>query len=249
MPGWKRDVGRRLDALIVRTLPDARKAVKWNSPFYGLGGRGWFLTFHVFTRYVKVTFFRGSSLRPLPPVASKDPEARSLHIHEGDWGGQLDEDVLAGWVRQAAAIPGWDPGEKAARKRAPEKRVAGAKGARAGVEEPGDWRRETLSRIRRLIEQADPEAVEEVKWRKPSNSMAGVPVWSHSGIICTGETYKDKVKLTFAKGAALDDPAGLFNSSLEGNTRRAIDIRQGDKVDERAFKALIRAAVGLNTSS
>jgi hypothetical protein len=112
-----------------------------------------------------------------------------------------------------------------------------------------DWRGETLARIRMLIQQADPEVVEEVKWRKPSNSMAGVPVWSHAGIICTGETYKNVVKMTFAKGAALADPSGLFNSSLEGNTRRAIDFHEGDKTDEKALKALIRAAVALNTAA
>lgn len=110
-----------------------------------------------------------------------------------------------------------------------------------------DWRTETLARIRKLIQQADPEAVEEVKWRKPSNP-AGVPVWSHGGIICTGETYKDKVKVTFAKGGSLKDPSHLFNSSLEGNTRRAIDFHEGDKINEKAFKALIHAAVELNTS-
>ena len=112
-----------------------------------------------------------------------------------------------------------------------------------------DWRAATLDRIRTLIHQADPDVVEEVKWRKPSNAMQGVPVWSHAGILCTGETYKSAVKLTFAKGAALPDPSGLFNSSLEGNTRRAIDIHQGDKLDEKAFKALIRAAVALNTAA
>ena len=110
-----------------------------------------------------------------------------------------------------------------------------------------DWRGETLSRIRQLIKAADPEVVEEVKWRKPSNP-SGVPVWSHDGIICTGETYKDKVKLTFAKGASLDDAEGLFNASLDGNVRRAIDIHEGDVIDEEAFKALICAAVALNTS-
>jgi hypothetical protein len=110
-----------------------------------------------------------------------------------------------------------------------------------------DWRGATLARVRVLIKQADPGVVEEVKWRKPSNP-SGVPVWEHDGIICTGETYKTYVKLTFAKGAALEDPAGLFNSGLEGNVRRAIDIREGDKIDEKAFKALIRAAVALNTS-
>ena len=126
------------------------------------------------------------------------------------------------------------------------------KKSKSGVEERkelGDWRGETLARVRMLIQQADPEVVEEVKWRKPSNSMAGVPVWSHAGIICTGETYKNVVKLTFAKGASLQDPAGLFNSSLAGNTRRAIDFHEGDRMDEKAIPALIRAAVALNTSA
>ena len=109
----------------------------------------------------------------------------------------------------------------------------------------GDWRSETLDRMRTLIQQADPEIVEEAKWVKPANP-SGVPTWSHGGIICTGETYKDKVKLTFAKGASLKDPSGLFNSSLEGNTRRAIDIFEGGKIDEQAFQALIRDAVAVN---
>ena len=119
----------------------------------------------------------------------------------------------------------------------------------ARIKKLGDWRGETLARVRSLIKDADPDVVEEVKWRKPSNSMLGVPVWEHDGIICTGETYKEVVKMTFARGAALEDPAGLFNSSLEGNTRRAIDIREGDKIDDKALKALIRAAVALNTST
>lgn len=118
----------------------------------------------------------------------------------------------------------------------------------AKIKELGDWRGKSLSRVRALIKQADPDVVEEVKWRKPSNSMLGVPVWSHDGIICTGETYKDKVKLTFAKGASVDDPTGLFNASLAGNTRRAIDLHEGDDANENAFKALIRAAVALNVS-
>jgi hypothetical protein len=109
------------------------------------------------------------------------------------------------------------------------------------INELGDWRGETLARVRNLIKQADPEVVEEWKWR-------GVPVWEHAGIICTGETYKTIMKMTFAKGASLEDPSGLFNSSLEGNTRRAIDIREGDKIDEAALKALIREAVELNCS-
>jgi hypothetical protein len=118
----------------------------------------------------------------------------------------------------------------------------------ARLRELGDWRGETLARVRALIKQADPNVVEEVKWRKPSNAMLGVPVWEHAGIICTGETYKSVVKLTFAEGAALEDPSGLFNASLEGNTRRAIDFHEGDEIDERALKAVIRAAVALNAS-
>jgi hypothetical protein len=112
----------------------------------------------------------------------------------------------------------------------------------ARIEELADWRGEMLSRLRALIKEADPEVAEEWKWR-------GTPVWSHNGLICTGETYKSVVKMTFAKGASLKDPSGLFNSSLEGNVRRAIDFHEGDKVNERALKALIRAAVALNTSS
>ena len=112
---------------------------------------------------------------------------------------------------------------------------------------PPDWRAALLSTARALIAKADPEVVEEIKWRKPSNP-SGVPAWSHHGLICTGETYKDKVKLTFAKGAALLDPSGLFNSSLDGNVRRAIDIREGETIDEKALTAMIRAAAVLNTS-
>ena len=112
----------------------------------------------------------------------------------------------------------------------------------ARIKELTDWRGETLARVRTLVKQADPEVVEEWKWR-------GVPVWSHAGIICTGETYKSVVKMTFAKGASLEDPSGLFNSSLEGNTRRAIDIHEGEEIDEQALQALIRAAVAVNTSS
>ena len=133
-----------------------------------------------------------------------------------------------------------------------KKRTSGSKEGNGGdspselidarIKELGDWRGETLARVRILIKQADPEVVEEWKWR-------GVPVWSHAGMICTGETYKNIVKMTFAKGASLEDPSGLFNSSLEGNTRRAIDFHEGDEIDEKALKALIRAAVVLNTSS
>lgn len=122
--------------------------------------------------------------------------------------------------------------------------VAGASAAElidARIDELNDWRGQMLARVRMLIRQADPQVVEEWKWR-------GVPVWSHSGIICTGETYKNAVKLTFAKGASLEDPAGLFNASLDGNTRRAIDLHEGDRIDEKALKALVLAAVALNTA-
>ena len=132
-----------------------------------------------------------------------------------------------------------------------QKRKSGSKEGKRGdvpsqlidarIKELNDWRGKALARVRMLIKQADPEVVEEWKW-------GGVPVWEHAGIICTGETYKNVVKMTFAKGASLEDPSGLFNSSLEGNTRRAIDFHEGDKIDEKALKALIRAAVALNTS-
>jgi hypothetical protein len=126
-------------------------------------------------------------------------------------------------------------------------RESASKEVDAKILELSGWRGEMLARLRTLIRQADPEIVEECKWKKPSNPC-GVPVWSHEGIICTGETYKNAVKLTFAKGAFLDDPTGLFNSSLEGNLRRAIDFHESDRVNEKALKALIRAAVALNTS-
>jgi hypothetical protein len=117
----------------------------------------------------------------------------------------------------------------------------------ARIKELGDWRGKVLSRLRTLVNEADPEVVEEWKWVKPTNP--GTPVWSHDGLICTGETYKDVVKMTFAKGAALEDPSGLFNASLGGNTRRAIDFHEGEKIDEKALKTLVRAAVTLNKST
>jgi hypothetical protein len=110
----------------------------------------------------------------------------------------------------------------------------------------GDWRETTLDRMRGLIVEADPDMIEERKWKKPSNGMKGIPVWSHDGIVCTGETYKNYVKLTFAKGAFVKDPSGVFNAGFNGNLRRAIDIREGDKINEKAFKALIKSAVQLN---
>lgn len=123
--------------------------------------------------------------------------------------------------------------------------MSGSEDVDAKLATLGDWRGATLAKVRRLIHEADPDVVEEVKWRKPSNPL-GVPTWSHAGIICTGETYKDKVKLTFARGAALDDPAKLFNSSLDGGTRRAIDFHEGSNIDEKALKELFRAAIAEN---
>jgi hypothetical protein len=119
----------------------------------------------------------------------------------------------------------------------------------ARIKNMTDWRGETLARLRNLIKTTDPDVLEELKWIKPSNSMSGTPVWSHEGIICTGETYKSIVKTTFAKGAFIEDPSHLFNASLDGGTRRAIDFHEGDKIDEEAFKALILAAVALNMST
>lgn len=142
--------------------------------------------------------------------------------------------------------------KKAATKKSAAGKTAGgdspARLIDARIKKLGDWRGEALARVRALIKEADPKVVEEVKWRKPSNGMLGVPVWEHCGIICTGETYKAAVKLTFAKGASLSDPSGLFNASLEGNMRRAIDIHEGETINEKAFKALIREAVALNVS-
>jgi hypothetical protein len=254
MPGWKRAIGKRLDELIVRNVPNVRKAVKWNSPMYGVEGQGLFLGFHTFTHYVKVTFFRGTSLRPVPPGGT-GKDARWIDIHEND----LNEVQMATWVKQAAALPGWLPGQPANPKSmtgkakprandtsgAPTPRKLAIKSS-SKARDLVDWREETLDRMRALILEADPEMIEERKWRKPSNLMAGVPVWSHNGIVCTGETYTKVVKLTFAQGARIRDPSRLFNSSLEGNTRRAIDIHEGEKVDAGAFKALIKAAVAQN---
>jgi len=132
------------------------------------------------------------------------------------------------------------------KKPSPKKKASGRRVVKP-VRDQGDWREDTLARIRALILEADPEMIEERKWKKPSNAMKGVPVWSHDGIVCTGETYAKAVKLTFARGASLPDPSHLFNASLEGGTRRAIDIGEGETVDARAFKALVKAAVAANT--
>jgi hypothetical protein len=146
-----------------------------------------------------------------------------------------------------------NPRKSAAKSKSPPKTSIKAKTGKSSsrlidqqIRDPGDWREETLTHMRALILEADPKMIEERKWKKPSNGMAGVPVWSHNGIICTGETYTKVVKLTFARGASIPDPSHLFNSSLEGNTRRAIDIHEGIQVDAGAFKALVKAAVAQN---
>jgi hypothetical protein len=132
------------------------------------------------------------------------------------------------------------------RKKSSPKKKAPGRRTDNPIRDQGDWRKETVERMRALILEADPDMIEERKWKKPSNAMKGVPVWSHNGIVCTGETYAKAVKLTFARGASLPDPSHLFNASLEGGTRRAIDIGEGETVDARAFKALVKAAVAEN---
>jgi hypothetical protein len=132
------------------------------------------------------------------------------------------------------------------RKKSSAKKKAPSRRNDKPIRDKGDWRKETLERMRALILEADPEMIEERKWKKPSNAMKGVPVWYHDGIVCTGETYAKAVKLTFARGASLPDPSHVFNASLEGGTRRAIDIHEGEKVDARAFRALVKAAVAEN---
>jgi hypothetical protein len=132
------------------------------------------------------------------------------------------------------------------RKKSSPKKKAPGRRTDNPIRDQGDWRKETVERMRALILEADPDMIEERKWKKPSNAMKGVPVWSHNGIVCTGETYAKAVKLTFARGASFPDPSHLFNASLEGGTRRAIDIGEGETVDARAFKALVKAAVAEN---
>jgi hypothetical protein len=250
MPGWKRAIGQRLDALIVRTVPGVRKGVKWNSPMYGVEGQGLFLGFHTFARYVKVTFFKGTSLRPVPPGGT-GKEARWIDVHEDD----LDERQMASWVKQAAALPGWDQSKESrmppsrttrqaptARSKSAPKTGAATSDASGLIDQRirdlGGWRGETLARMRALIPEADPQVTEQWKWNNP--------VWSHDGILCTGEAYTKVVKLTFPRGASLADPARLFNSSLAGNARRAIDIAEGAEMHAGQFKALVKAAVAAN---
>ena len=247
MPGWKSNVGRMIDAIITRAVPGVQTAVKWNSPLYGVKDQGYFLGIHCLTTYVKVGFFSGTSLRPMPPVESKTKGTRYFHIHEGD---DFDDKQFAAWVKHASKLPARNS-EETTTMTAMKKSVSAATKAKATqspaalidgrIKELGDWRGDVLATIRKVIKDAVPDVVEEWKWR-------GVPIWEHNGIICTGETYKNYVKMTFAKGASLDDPKGMFNSSLKGNTRRAIDVHEGEKINEGALKALVRAAAKLNSS-
>ena len=151
--------------------------------------------------------------------------------------------LLARASQQLAKVAGDAPGNAGTKSR---KQATGKSASRLSARDLVDWREETLARMRALILEADPDMIEERKWRKPSNAMTGVPVWSHNGIVCTGETYTKVVKLTFAQGASIPDPSRLFNSSLEGNMRRAIDIHEGEKINTAAFKALVKAAVAKN---
>ena len=210
----------------------------------------WFLTGNPIVGYsklkdsVRLMFWSGQSFDEPnlePEGIFKAAEARYTSA------AQIVAKDLKRWLKKAAEIQ-WDYKNIVKRKGKLERLNTDAAGDPSNSTSTADWRAEMLSRIRKLIQQADPEVVEEVKWRKPSKPE-GVPVWSHDGIMCTGETYKGLVKLTFLKGAALKDPAGLFNSSLEGNTRRAIDIHEEDKINEKALKELIRAAVALNSSA
>ncbi len=180
-----------------------------------------------------------SKSRPARAKAGPGPsEARPIKVRKGEKGAV----VLSGGKPRIAKADG----DTRSRERATGKPASRLIDQR--IRDLEDWREGTLARMRALIREADPEMVEERKWRKPSNAMVGVPVWSHNGIVCTGETYTKVVKLTFARGASIPDPSRLFNSSLEGNTRRAIDIHEGEKIDAGAFKALVKAAVAQNGS-
>lgn len=269
---WMRDRPTELGAIaerwfeVLRGCGDAVRELLHDGAPTACVGDAAFAYVNAFRTHVNVGFFRGAELRD-PNKLLEGAGKLMRHVKLGP-GRDVDEKALETLVRDAyadmkrrvtkeAAV---EKRERAATKSAkavksPSRVAAGSAPKRSVSDAPsdasraidqriaelGDWRGATLARVRELIKQADPDVVEEVKWR-------GVPVWSHDGILCTGETYKSVVKLTFAKGASLDDPNGLFNASLDGNTRRAIDIREGEKIDAKAFQALIRAAVALNAS-
>lgn len=259
---------RICDALakaIDRGLPGAENKIWHRHPVWFLDGNP-IVGYSKLKDCVRLLFWSGQSFDEAglaPEGTFKAAEARFTAAS------QIPADDLQRWLEKSSAIQ-WDyknivkrkgklewlkragvAGGATSRSVATKKSAAATtstKSEKGSQSAAADWRSEVLARVRRLIQQADPAVVEEVKWRKPSNP-GGVPVWSHDGILCTGETYKSVVKLTFARGASLPDPAGLFNSSLEGNTRRAIDLREGEKIDEAALRGLIRDAVALNTST
>jgi hypothetical protein len=223
---------------IRQAAPEARETIGYNIPAFTLDG-----TLVYFAAFKKHIGF-------YPPVRGDAKLEKSVSIYAGEKGNlkfPLDRPIPLDLIRKIVKLRVKQSSAKAGAPRK-GKKPDPSQGEQASeliskkIAELGDWRGETLGRMRRLIREADPCAVEEWKWR-------GTPVWSHDGIVCTGESYKNVVKLTFARGASLKDPARLFNSSLDGNTRRAIDIREGEKVDESAFKALVRQAVALNSSA
>ena len=254
-PGDKR-ICDTLAKAIDQHLPGAESKIWHKHPVWFLDGNP-IVGYSQLKDCVRLLFWSGQSFDEpglQPEGTFKAAEARYTTAD------QIVAKDLTRWLKKSSEVQ-WDYKNLAKRKGKLERLDLKGSGSKRNNGEDGpsqqgamksgnltDWREEMLSHVRKLIQQADPEVVEEVKWRKPSNP-AGVPVWSHNGILCTGERYKNVVKLTFAKGAALPDPAGLFNSSLEGNTRRAIDIREGEKIDGKAFQALIRAAVALNSSA
>jgi hypothetical protein len=201
---------------------------------------------NAFRAHASVGFFHGAMLADSAGLL--EGEGKRMRHVKLRLGQAVDEKALGALIAAAYADIRQRLGQPAAAKKQRPGEASASQLIDARIKALGDWRGEVLGRVRAIIKAADPDVVEAAKWRKPSNAMLGVPVWEHAGIICTGETYKAAVKLTFAKGAALADPSGLFNASLEGNVRRAIDIHEGDRIDAKALKALVRAAVALNTS-
>jgi Uncharacterized conserved protein len=217
---------------IDRGLPEAENKIWHAHPVWFLEGNP-VVGYSKLKDCVRLLFWSGQSFKEKGLRKEGSFKAAEARYTAAD---QIDTGELQRWLAKARDVQ-WD-----------YKNLVRRKGRLERIRSPGDWRQEALAQIRRVIRDADPEIVEERKWIKPSNP-AGVPVWSRAGIVCTGETYKSVVKLTFAKGASLPDPSGLFNAGLEGNVRRAIDLREGNRLDERALKALVRAAVALNMSA
>lgn len=226
-PGEDKRVCDALARTIDRRLPMAERKIWHRHPVWFINGNP-IVGYSKLKGCIRLLFWSGQSFNETGLAPEGSFKAAEARYHSAD---ELSIAELEKWLKKSIEIQ-WDYKNIVKRKGRLE-RIAGA-----------DWRGEMLDRVRTLLKQAVPELVEEVKWRKPSNSMLGVPVWSHrnAGMVCTGETYKNAVKLTFANGAGLPDPSGLFNASLEGNTRRAIDLHEGDAIDAKAFKALVRSA-------